>query len=376
MRNGIRTFGGILVLLMVITSLIGCGAANEQSAETTGASETGAGVSGDIPRIAFIYVGTVGDEGWTYEHDRGRKYLEEKLGTKIDYVESVPESADAERVLTELAQNHDIIFATSFGHMGYTYNVSLKFPKVKFLHAAGYKSGENMGNYFARNWDGSYLAGIAAGKVTKSNVIGYLASFPIPQLVYNINAFALGAQSVNPDVKVKVVWNNSWYDPTNERQASTSLADEGADVLVSYPDSPATIKVAEERGVWGVGNSTEMASYAPNAYLTNPIWNWGVYYEKVVKEIMDGTWKGGSYLGGLEDGMVDLAAYGSKVPEDVKSLVDEKKALMQKDELNVFVGPVTDTEGNVKIKEGESMKDEDIMQMMWFVKGVEGTLPK
>lgn len=355
----------------LLSLLIGLGACSK---EETPVAETNA-PQDKKPKVAFIYIGTIGDEGWTYEHNRGRLYLEEKLGSKVTYVENVPESADAERVLSELAQDHDIIFATSFGHMDYVFNAAQRFPKVKFLHAAGYKSAPNMGNYFARNWDGSYLAGIAAGMVTQTKKIGYLASFPIPQLVYNINAFTLGAQSVNPEVTVKVVWNNSWYDPANERTAAMSMADEGMDVLVSYPDSPATIKVAEERGIWGVGNSTEMAHYAPNAYLTNPIWNWGVYYEKAVNEIMAGTWQGGSYLGGMEDGMIDIAEFGPKVPEDVKTFVTAKKELVQADQLNVFIGPIKNQSGELVLAEGETLADADVLKMNWFVEGVQGTLP-
>lgn len=363
-----------LLTTLLLTGLTLMFACSEKPAETASEATTVEGAG--LPKIAFIYIGTIGDEGWTYEHNRGRLYLEEKLGTKITYVENVPESADAERVLAQLAQDHDIIFATSFGHMDYVYNAAQRFPKVKFLHAAGYKSAENMGNFFARNWEGSYLTGIAAGMVTESNKIGYLASFPIPQLVYNINAFTLGAQSVNPDVEVSVVWNNSWYDPANERSAAMSMADEGMDVLASYPDSPATIKVAQERGVWGVGNSTEMAHYAPDAYLTNPIWNWGVYYEKAVKEIMDGTWKGGSYLGGMEDGMIDIAEFGPKVPEEVKARVNEVKAQILADTFNVFDGPLIDQSGAERLAAGESMPDTEVLQMNWFVKGVKGSLPK
>jgi basic membrane protein A len=360
------------LLLSWLVLLAGCSdKAPETAAETKSLESASA-----LPKIAFIYIGTIGDEGWTYEHNRGRLYLEEKLDTKITYVENVPESADAERILSQLAQDHDIIFATSFGHMDYVHNAAERFPKVKFLHAAGYKSADNMGNFFARNWEGSYLAGIAAGMVTKTNKLGYLASFPIPQLVYNINAYTLGAQSVNPDVEVSIVWNNSWYDPANERSAAMSMADEGMDVLASYPDSPATIKVAQERGVWGVGNSTEMAHYAPDAYLTNPIWNWGLYYEKAVAEIMDGTWKGGSYLGGMEDGMIDIAEFGPKVPEAVKTKVNEVKALILADKFNVFDGPLIDQSGATHLAEGSSMPDTEVLQMNWFVKGVKGSLPK
>lgn len=353
-------------LISASIALTGCSGAEDNQVSSTDKKD-------DLD-IAFLYIGTVGDEGWTYEHDRGRLYLEEQLGKKVDFVENVPENADAERIISQLAQDHDIIFATSFGHMDYVLNTAKRFPEVKFLHAAGYKSSENMGNYFGKNWEASYLTGIAAGSVSKTDKIGYLASFPIPQLVYNINAFTLGARSVNPDVEVNVIWNNSWYDPANERSAAISMADEGMDVLVSYPDSPATIKVAQERGIWGVGNSTSMAHYAPDAYITNPVWNWGVYYAKAVEEIKNGTWKSGAYLGGLADGMVDLAEFGKNVPDTVKTLVETQKQKIISGELSIFTGPIKDRDGVERVADGQTIADEDVLTMNWFVEGVNGSL--
>ena len=326
--------------------------------------------------MAFVYIGPPGDGGWTYQHDQGVKYMEKELGIKADTVENVPESADAERVITDLAQNHDIIFTTSFGYMDYTLNVAKKFPNVIFEHAGGYKTNDNMGTYFGMNWEGSYLSGIAAGKMTKKNVLGYVAAFPIPELVYNINAFTLGAQSVNPDVKVDVVWTNTWFDPTTERNAAMSLLDKGADVLMAYQDSPASLQAAAEKGALAGGNDSDMTKYAPEAYLTNPVWNWGQYYVDTVKSVMDGTWTNQQYLGSFQDGMVDIAPLGKSIPDDVKKLVEDAKQKFVDGSFNVYSGPIYDQSGAEKVAQGQTMSNEDILNMNWFVKGVEGTIPQ
>ncbi|MCL6460033.1 MAG: BMP family ABC transporter substrate-binding protein [Gorillibacterium sp.] len=328
------------------------------------------------PRVAFVYIGPPGDGGYTFQHDQGRKYMEEKLGIKADFVENVPESADAERIITELAQNHDIIFTTSFGYMDFTLNVAKKFPKVKFEHASGYKTDVNMSTYFGKNYQASYLSGIAAGKMTKNNSIGYVGAFPISEVIYNINAFTLGAQSVNPAAKVSVVWSNTWYDPTTERNAAVSLLDKGADVLMAYQDSPATIQAAKEAGAFAGGNDSDMSSFAPDNYLTNPVWNWGPYYVKTVQSVIDGTWKSEQYSGDMTDGMIELAPFGNKVPDDVKKLVEDAKAKIIAGTLDVFTGPILDQTGAVKIQEGQKMTLEEVLGVNWFVKGVEGTIPK
>jgi basic membrane protein A len=378
-----RTVGlAFLVLMVVILSACSSNNNNKTSEATNNgnaqaSADPAATDSGKkLPRVAFVYIGPPGDGGWTFEHDNGRKYMEEKLGIKADTVENVPESADAERVITELAQNHDIIFTTSFGYMDPTLNVAKKFPDVKFMHTAGYKTADNMSTYFGKNYEASYLSGIAAGKMTKSNVIGYVGAFPIPEVIYNINAFALGIQSVNPDAKVDVVWSNTWYDPTAERQAAISLLDKGADVLLAYQDSPATLQAAAERGALAGGNDSDMTRYAPEAYLTNPTWNWGPYYTKVVQSVIDGTWKSEQYSGDMVDGMVGLAPLGSSIPDDVKKLVEDAQAKVLSGELNVFSGPILDASGASKLEAGQTMSLEDILGMNWFVKGVEGTIPQ
>ncbi|WP_310550818.1 BMP family ABC transporter substrate-binding protein [Paenibacillus glufosinatiresistens] len=389
--QGMKWGGTLLVALALI--LPGCGNNNNSASgsgsspapaasaaaggeASAGASAAPATASGKTPKVAFVYIGPPGDGGYTYQHDLGRKYMEEKLGLKADTVENIPEGPDAERTITELAQNHDIVFTTSFGYMDYTLNVAGKFPDVKFDHASGYKTAANMGTYFGKNYEASYLTGIAAGKMTKKNHLGYVGAFPISEVIYNLNAFTLGAQSVNPDVKVDVVWTNTWYDPTTERQAAISLLDKGADVLLAYQDSPATLQAAKERGALAGGNDSDMKKYAPDNYLTNPVWNWGPYYEKTVQSVKDGTWKSESFVGSMADGMIDLAPFGDRIPLEVQDLVAAAKAKIISGELNVFTGPISDNQGAVKVAEGQSLTHEEVLKMDWLAKGVEGKLPK
>lgn len=387
-RGRAFSFSFVLIFLLAVV-LAGCGGNNNaaSNANATEAPAANAGTATEAPAattepaakkptVAFVYIGPPGDGGYTYQHDQGRLYMEKELGIKADFVENVPESADAERIITELAQSHDIVFTTSFGYMDFTLNVAKKFPNVKFMHASGYKTSENMGTYFGKNYEGSYLTGIAAAKMTKNNQLGYVGAFPISEVIYNLNAFTLGAQSVNPDVKVSVVWTNTWYDPTTERQAAISLLDKGADVLLAYQDSPATLQAAAERGAFAGGNDSDMSKYAPDNYLTNPVWNWGPYYVKAVQSVMDGTWKSEQYSGDMTDGMIDIAPFGNKVPDDVKKLVEDAKAKIISGDLDVFTGPISDNAGNVKVQEGQKLTLEEVLAMNWLVKGVEGTIPQ
>ncbi|MFD2411591.1 BMP family ABC transporter substrate-binding protein [Paenibacillus rhizoplanae] len=389
-QRGLAFKFSVITMFLLAVVLTGCAknntASNTGAAATTepSAASTPAGSEAPVttepaakkPTVAFVYIGPPGDGGYTYQHDQGRLYMEKELGIKADFVENVPESADAERIITELAQNHDIVFTTSFGYMDFTLNVAGKFPNVKFLHASGYKTAENMGTYFGKNYQASYLSGIAAGKMTKKNHLGYVGAFPISEVIYNLNAFTLGAQSVNPAVKVDVVWTNTWYDPATERQAAISLLDKGADVLLAYQDSPATLQAAAERGAFAGGNDSDMSKYAPDNYLTNPVWNWGPYYVKAVQSVMDGTWKSEQYSGDMADGMVELAPFGNKVPEDVKKLVEDAKAKIISGGLDVFTGPISDNKGNVTVKDGQKLTLEEVLGMNWLVKGVEGTIPQ
>lgn len=375
---------GFAALISLTAVLSGCGAEKEKDASaSTAASVTPTTAASAVaktgiknPKVAFVYIGPPGDGGYTYQHDQGKKYLEKELGIKAVAIENVPESADAERIITQLAQENDIIFTTSFGYMDYTVNVAKKFPKVYFFHCSGYKTADNMSTYFGKNYQASYLSGIAAGKMTKKNVIGYVGAFPIPEVIYNINAFTLGAQSVNKDVKVNVVWSNTWYDPTTERQAAISLLDKGADVLMAYQDSPATLTAAAERGAFAGGNDSDMSKHAPDAYLTNPVWNWGPYYVKAVKAVMDGTAKSEQFSGDMKDGTVALAPFGNKVPADVKTLIADKQKAIVDGTFDVFTGPIVDQAGAAKVADGKKLTLEEVLGMNWFVKGVEGTIPK
>ncbi|AJY75409.1 BMP family ABC transporter substrate-binding protein [Paenibacillus beijingensis] len=382
MRKGL-----LCIMIAIIFAITAC--SSGKSNETTGASSTTPSETSEtpaanepaaddkqLPRVAFVYIGVPGDGGWTYQHDQGRLMLEKELGIKATVVENVPEGADAERVFTELAQKNDIIFGTSFGYMDAMYNVAQKFPKVKFLHATGYKTAPNMSTYMGREYQSAYLVGLAAGKMTKNNQIGYVAAFPIPEVIYTINAFTLGAQSVNPDITVDVVWSNTWFDPTVERQAAVSLLDKGVDILAAYQDSPASLQAAAERDKFGIGNDSDMNKYAPDHYITNNVFNWGPYYVNAVKSIMDGTWKSESYWGTMKEGIVDIAPLGKNVPEDVKKLVEAKRQEILDGKFNVFNGPIFDQDGKQRLAEGEPLKDEDILSMTWFVKGIVGTVPK
>jgi len=328
------------------------------------------------PRVAFVYLSVPGDGGWTFQLEKGRLYLEKALGIKVDFVENVPEGADAERVIADLAQNHDVIFTTSFGYMDPTANVAKKFPKVVFEHLGGFKRSENLGTYLGKDYEASYLSGIVAGKMTKKNVLGYVAPFPISQAIDSINAYTLGAQSVNPKIKTLVVWTNTWFDPTVERQAATSLLDQGADVLIAYQDSPATLQAAAERGAFAGGNDSDMGRYAPKAYLTNPVWNWGPFNVKTVQAVKDGTWKSEAYLGSIADGMVDIAPLGSSVPAEVATLVADAKAQFVAGKLEVFAGPLLDQNGKERVAKGKVLPLNDVLVMTWLVKGVEGKVPQ
>ncbi|WP_226526931.1 BMP family ABC transporter substrate-binding protein [Metabacillus niabensis] len=369
---------GMIVLLFMIFMFAACSQESSQPAESSPREEKTDATTEttEMPRVAFVYIGVPGDGGWTFEHDKGRQAVDEAFGISSTTVENVPEGPDAERVIEELAQDHDIIFTTSFGYMDPTVNVAKKYPDVVFMHATGYKTEDNLGTYQGKGYQPGYLAGIAAGELTENNKIGYVGAFPIPEVIYTINAFTLGAQSVNPDVEISVVWSNTWFDPATERQAAITLLDEGVDVLANYQDSPAGIQAAAERGVWGMGNDSDMNKYAPDTYVTNPTLNWGPYYVDVVQSVIDGTWKPGSYYGGLKEQMVDLAPYGKNVPQDVQTVVEEKKQEMIDGSLEVFTGPITDQTGEVKLTEGETMPLEDILSMNWFVKGVKGTIPE
>ncbi len=325
-------------------------------------------------KVGFIYVSPIGDAGWSYAHNQGRLAVEAMPGVKTTYVEAVPEGADSERVMLNMARKgYDIIFATSFGYMDSMLKVAKQFPKIVFMHCSGFKRAENMGTYFGRMYQARYLSGLVAGSMTRSKILGYVAAFPIPEVIRGINAFALGAQAVNPDVQVRVVWTKTWYDPATEKEAAKSLLDVGADVIAQHQDSPSPQEAAEEKGVFSVGYNSDMSKFAPKAHLTAPIWNWGPLYKKLVQEVRAGTWKSQALWPGLREGTVGLAPFGPMVPEKVRAMVLAKKKAISASKAIVFSGPVEDQKGKVRIAAGTSASDGELLGMTWFVKGVIGT---
>lgn len=325
-------------------------------------------------KVGFIYVSPVGDAGWSYAHDKGRQEIEAMDGVTTSYVESVNEGADAERVILNMARkNFDLIFATSYGYMDPMLKVAKKFPGVNFMHCSGYKAAPNMSNYFGRMYEARFLAGMVAGSMTKSGKLGYAAAFPIPEVIRGINAYALGAQAVNPDAEVRVVWTKTWYDPAKEKDAAKSLLDVGCDVIAQHQDSPGPQEAAQEAGVYSVGYNTDMSAFAPKAHLTAPIWNWAPFYKDVVQKVRAGEWEHGAYWPGLADGIVDLAPYGPMVPQDVQKTVEAKKAAIKAGDYAVFSGPVLNQDGKEMVPAGQVASDETLLGMTWFVKGVIGT---
>lgn len=329
-------------------------------------------------RAAFVYVSPVGDAGWTFAHDRARKETEKALSfVETAYTETVPEGAEAERVINQYARRgYNLIFTTSFGYMDPTINVAKRFPNVVFMHCSGFKTAKNVGTYFGRIYQPRYLTGIVAGRMTKTNIIGYVAAHPIPEVIRGINAFTLGVRSVNPGAKVHVVWTQTWYDPAKEREAAESLLDINADVIAQHQDSPGPQQAAEKRGRYSVGYNSDMSAFAPKAHLTAPVWNWAVIYKKVAQEVHDGTWKSYQYWGGLKDGVVDIAPFGSMVPQDVRDLVNRKKGDLIAGKFDVFEGPLKDQSSRTRLAAGKRMSDPDMLSMNFFVEGVVGQIPK
>ncbi|SFV14051.1 BMP family ABC transporter substrate-binding protein [Pseudoduganella namucuonensis] len=330
-------------------------------------------------KVGFVYVGPVGDAGWTYAHDQGRLEMEKNLGAKVKttFVESVPEGADSERVIRKLAADgNKLIFTTSFGYMNPTEKVAKAFPNVVFQHATGFKTAKNLGNYETRIYEGAYLLGIIAGKMTKTKTLGVVASFPIPEVIRNINAFTMGAQSQNPGIKTKVIWVNSWYDPAKERQAAETLIAQGADVLNQNTDSPATLQAAQEKGVYAFGWDSDMSKFAPKAHLTAATNNWGGYYTETAKAVMAGTWKPGEVHGGLKEDMVRMSPLNSAVPADAAKAFEEKKKAIAAGTFHPFQGPVKDQSGAVKVAAGSVMPMKDLLSLNYYVQGVEGSIPK
>jgi simple sugar transport system substrate-binding protein len=329
-------------------------------------------------KAAFIYNSPIGDAGWTFAHNQGRLAAEATLGDKIKttYVESATES-DVERILLNFAKDgYKLIFTTSFGFMNPTIKAAGTLPGVAFEHATGYKMADNVGVYHARAYEARYLSGIVAGKMTKTNVAGFIASFPIPEVVRGINAFTQGLRSVNPKATVKVVWVSTWYDPGKEREAAEALITQGADVISQFTDSGAAIQTAEERGVHAIGVGSDMSRYGPKAHLTAVIYKWGGFYTKAAEAVIDGSWKAENVWGGLALDMIDLSPLNAAVPADVATLVMAKRADIAAGRLHPFQGPVKDQSGEQRVAAGETMADGDLLGLNWYVEGVEGALPQ
>jgi simple sugar transport system substrate-binding protein len=331
-------------------------------------------------KIAFVYVGPVADGGWSYQHNLGRLALEKEFGPKIEttYVESVPESADAERVIRQLAaKDYSVIFATSYGYMEPTLKVAKLFPKVHFEHATGYKTSANMVTYEARFYEGAYLLGVLAGRMTRTNTLGFVGSFPIPEVIRNVDAFTLGARSVNPKVHTKVVWVDTWYDPGKERQAAEALIAQGADILCQNTDSPAAVQVAEEKGLHAFGWDSDMSKYGPHAQVTANTENWGVYYIDEVRKILDGSWTGGRKVRwGIKEGVVELTPLNPAVPAEVVKVFEARKQAIVSGALLPFAGPIKENGGALKVAAGVSLSVDELNAMNWYVDGVDGTVPK
>lgn len=329
-------------------------------------------------KIGFIYVGPIGDHGWSYQHNQGRLAIEAEFGDKVEttYVENVSEGPDAERAIERLARDgYDMIFTTSFGFMNPTIKVASKYPDVKFEHATGYKRADNVSTYSSRFYEGRYIIGQIAAKTSKTGTAGYVASFPIPEVVRGINSFLLGAQSVNPDFKLKVVWVNSWFDPGKEADAAKALIDQGVDIITQHTDSPAPLQVAQERNIKGFGQASDMVAFAPKAQLTSIIDDWDSYYISRVQALMDGTWTSADTWGGLDDKMVVMADY-TNLPEDIATAAAATEASIKDGSFHPFTGPIFKQDGSPLVGEGEVVDDGTLLGMNFYVKGVDGDLPQ
>ena len=339
----------------------------------------GAVMAQDKLKVGFIYVGPTGDFGWSYEHDQGRLAIEEALGDQVEttFVESVPESADSERVMTQMAlSGTDLIFATSFNYMDHVLNVAKKFPDVKFEHATGFKRADNVATYSARFYEGRTVIGHIAGNMTESNTIGYIASYPIPEVVRGINAAYLAAKAVNPDVKLKIVWVYTWFDPGKEADAANALIEQGADIIMQHTDSPAAMTIAEEKGIYAFGQASDMKQFGPNARLSSIIDNWGPYYVARAQAALDGTWSSTDTWDGIAPGMVGIGEFSDKVPMDVQTSAAAIRDALAAGSLHSFTGPINKQDGSVWLASGETADDGTLAGMNFYVEGIDGELPQ
>ncbi|WP_284336750.1 BMP family ABC transporter substrate-binding protein [Comamonas sp. NoAH] len=365
------------VSALTITALAACGKKEEPVAAAP-APAAEAPAKAEPLKVAFAYVGPVGDGGWSFAHDTARKKIQEEFGDKIvtTFVESVPEGPDAERVLRDLAnQGNKVIFGTTFGYMDTLQKIAPEYKDVKFNHATGYKTAENVRTYDSRTYEGAYMAGIIAGGMTKSNTLGIVGSVPIPEVIRNINSFTLGAQSVNPSITTKVVWVNEWFSPPKETEAATSLINGGADVLFQNTDSPAVLKTAEEKGVRAFGWDSDMTAYGPKAHLGSAIINWQPYYSKTINDVLNNSWQTGSAWWGVKEGAIDLVSVAEDIPAEVKAKMEEAKAGLKAGTLQIWKGPLTSNDGKEILADGAVADDAFLSSINFYVKGVEGKVP-
>ncbi len=360
-------------------ALVGCGKKEEAAAPAAAAPVAASAPAKPAPlKIAFAYVGPVGDGGWTFAHDNARKAVEKEYGDRVvtSFVENVPEAADAERVFRDMvSQGNKLIFGTTFGYMEPMLKVAPEAKDVKFEHATGYKTAENMRTYDSRTYEGAYMAGVIAGAMTKTNTLGIVGSVPIPEVVRNINSFTLGAQSVNPKVKTKVVWVNKWFDPPKETEAAQSLINGGADVLFQNTDSSAVLKTAAKAGKMAFGWDSDMSAYAPEAHLASAIINWAPYYIKATGDALEGKWATGSVWWGVKEGAIDIVSISDKVPADIKAKVETIKAGLKDGSFVIWKGPILGHDGKELVKKGEAADDKFLGGVNFYVKGVEGKVP-
>ncbi len=325
-------------------------------------------------KAAFVYIGPIGDHGWTFQHHQGVEYVKKQMGkrVKITYVENVPENNDSTRVIERLARaGHDIIFTTSFGYMNPTINIAKKYPHIKFEHATGYRRFENVSTYSARFYEGRYVIGKIAGKMTKTNTIGYIASVPIPEVIRGINAAYLGAKSVNPKVKIKVVWVNSWFDPANEIKAAKALIAQNVDILMQHTDSPAPITVAEEAGIHAFGQASDMSQFGPKSHLTSIVNNWGPYYVARINAVRDGIWQSQDTFHGIPEKMVTFSKFSQLMPANVQKIANKTIADLRKGRIHPFTGPLNKQDGSRWLKKGEEATLSHILGMDFYVEGID-----
>lgn len=332
-------------------------------------------IGADEPSVGFVLPSEVGDHGWTYRHDVGRQTLEQQLGVKTTVIAGVSEKTEDEQAIRRLAESGpSIIFTTSFGFEKATTKAAEQFPDIKFENATGYHPTDNMGVYAIRFYEGRAVLGTIAGHMSKSGIAGYVASEPIPEVIRGINAFTLAMRKVNPDAIVKVIWTYTWYDRDIEAAATTALINQGADIITQHTNSPGPLQVAQQRGVHGFGKASDMSDFAPKAHLTSMVDNWGAYYVSRVKAVMQGTWKSTDTWGGMKDGMIEFTPYSDAVPAKARAAADRVKQSIIDDPRYPFQGPITNQAGKPVIDKGEALDDVALLNMFWYVEGVDGDL--